>query len=106
MTSVMPPDLGEPEPNEEPDSTAQLRIEFDDKSVDVRGPSRRLTELSDSMSLAIATTGGAVGPALAVSALPGSAPAWVTGALVGGQLLFLAYVVTTICVRRRRHRAA
>lgn len=101
MTSVMPPDLGDPEPNEEPGDTARLRIEFDDKAVDVRGPSGRLNELTDSMSLAVATVGGVAGPTLALGALPDGAPAWVAGALVGAQLVFLAYVVTTIFVRRR-----
>jgi hypothetical protein len=100
----MPPDLGEPEPNEEPDSTAQLRIEFDDKAVDVRGPSGRLNDLTDAMSLAIATAGGAAGPTLALGAFPSDTPAWATGALVGAQLVFLAYVVTTILVRRRQPR--
>ncbi|PWK86085.1 hypothetical protein C8D88_105125 [Lentzea atacamensis] len=107
MTGVTTPDLGEPEPNEEPGDTAQLRIEFDDKAVDVRGPSSRLHELTDSMSLTVATVGGAAGPTLALGALPEGTPAWVTGAVAGAQLVFLAYVVTTIFVRRsRRTRSA
>jgi hypothetical protein len=106
MTGVISPDLGEPEPNEEPGDTAQLRIEFDDKAVDVRGPSGRLNELTDSMSLTVAAVGGVAGPTLALGALPDGTPAWVTGAVVGAQLLFLAYVVTTIFVRRRRTRSA
>jgi hypothetical protein len=106
MTSVMPPDLGGPEPNEEPGDTAQLRIEFSDKAVDVKGPSDRLNELTDSMSLTVATVGGAAGPTLALGVLPDGTPAWVAGALVGAQLVFLAYVVTTIFVRRRRTRSA
>src|SRR3712207_9350925 len=62
MTGVETPDLGDPEPNEEPGDTAQLRIEFDDKAVAVKGPSSRLNELTDSMSLTIATVGGVAGP--------------------------------------------
>jgi len=106
MTGVATPDLGEPEPSEEPGDMAQLRIEFDDKAVDVRGPSSRLNELTDSISLAVATVGGAAGPTLALGALPDGTPAWATGAVAGAQLVFLAYVVTTIFVRRRRTRSA
>lgn len=102
MTGVATPDLGEPEPSEEPGDTAQLRIEFDDKAVDVRGPSGRLHQLTDSMSLTVATVGGAAGPTLALGVLPEGTPAWATGAVVGAQLVFLAYVVTAIFVRRRR----
>lgn len=102
MTGVATPDLGEPEPSEEPGDTAQLRIEFDDKAVDVRGPSGRLHELTDSMSLTVATVGGAAGPTVALGVLPEGTPAWATGAVVGAQLVFLAYVVTAIFVRRRR----
>ncbi|WP_330273683.1 hypothetical protein OG205_44150 [Lentzea sp. NBC_00516] len=105
-TGVVTPDLGEPEPNDEPGDTAQLRIEFDDKAVDVRGPSGRLHELTDSMSLAVATVGGVAGPTLALGALPDATPVWVTGAVAGAQLVFLAYVVTTIFVRGRRTRSA
>jgi hypothetical protein len=105
-TGVVTPDLGEPEPNDEPGDTAQLRIEFDDKAVDVRGPSGRLHELTDSMSLTVATIGGTAGPTLALGALPDGTPVWATGAVVGAQLVFLAYVVTTIFVRRRRTRSA
>lgn len=101
MTGVIAPDLGEPEPNEEPDGTAQLRIEFDDKAVAVKGPSSRLNELTDSMSLTIAAAGGVTGPTLALGAIPDGTPVWAIGAVVGAQLVFLAYVVTTIYVRRR-----
>lgn len=54
------------------------------------------------MSLTIATVGGVAGPTLALGAIPDWTPVWV----VGAQLLFLAYVVTTILVRRRRTRSA
>ena len=102
MTSVVAPDAGEPEPNEEPSAMAHLRLEFEDKAVDVRGPSNRLAEISDSMTLAVAAAGGAAGPTLALGTLPGGTPAWVTGSVVGAQLLYLAYVVTTIFMRRRK----
>ncbi|MET9229421.1 hypothetical protein [Lentzea sp. NPDC003310] len=102
----MTPDVGEPESFDEPGDTAQLRIEFDDKAVDVRGPSSRLPDLTDSMSLAVATAGGVAGPTLALGALPEGAPVWLTGAVAGAQLAFLSYVVTTILVRRRRTRSA
>jgi hypothetical protein len=86
--SVEAPDLGEPEPNEEPGDTAQLRIEFDDKAVAVTGPSGRLNDLTDSMSLTIATVGGVAGPTLALGAIPDGTPVWATGAVVGAQLVF------------------
>lgn len=105
-TGVETPDVGEPEPDEEPGDTAQLRIEFADNAVHVEGPSSRLHELTDSMSLAVAAVGGVAGPTLALGTLPEGTPVWATAALTGAQLVFLTYVVTTIFVRRWRARPA